>query len=335
MKKILFPILLMGLCLSQAAEGQTHSSPVNDSLLNDLINAPKNSFVISLGIGNNPYNLEAKTGGQVSQQAFLLPGLAYFHKTGLGIGTHAYGILGDTYGGKRFFEYDISPFYDYDKGKAFSFGISFSKYFYSDSASLPQSPLTNEGYGYVNYNNWWLVPVMGFDYAFGHYKDNTGADVSASDLLLILSVKHYFSFDGILNTDDYLSLTPLIALTAGTDKYLRSFGSTSYGVRNNKHELLRSTLISRGSFRTSGRGRSIGSGRTAGRGSTSPSGSTYTYGYTSEESQFLPRTLEAAFTIGYGIGKFSLEPSYFLDIPLQPSEKSAYGYFLATLSFSF
>lgn len=314
--------LLMGMVLLNVSTGYAQKYGALDTALaiEDLSDTTDNlsfdntsQLIISAGIGNIPYALQSKT-GVTTQGLYVKPGIAYFHKSGLNISACAYNLLVPQANG--WFEYDITPGYDFDKGDAVSFGFSYTLYLFNHSFPLEQSPLTNEFYGYITENNWWVKPTIGLDYAVGQFKDSISNLLhDAGDVALLAEISHRFTATDLLSTRDEFDFTPGITLFTGTDKYLRGFGSARYI----RHDKTTKRVIK----------------RRPKKGSRYAPVKLYTNSYTPMQAKFLPRVVETALDISYNIGKFTLEPQCYLDVPLQSGEGNANFYFLTTVSVTF
>ncbi|HUX85310.1 MAG TPA: hypothetical protein VMV20_08740 [Chitinophagaceae bacterium] len=264
-------------------------------------------LVVSAAFGNNPYEQLHKSNYILVNKSFFMPEIAYTHRTGLGISLSAYDLFGSEDNG--WFEYDVAPSYTFDRGKDVSFGISYQKYLYSKTSPLPRTPLTNETYAYVLVNSWWVQPGAAVDYAWGTYtlKKKT---YPADDFDILLSIQHAFDFSGLFTAEDDLNLTPALNLVLGTEKFTRSFGSTKL-IGRAKHIQKNATdvehVITGANINT----------------------------YTVQQSEFLPRTFEASIDLSYQLGKFSLEPQYYFDIPLGAGQTGNFSYFLLTAAVTF
>ncbi|MBN9351687.1 MAG: hypothetical protein J0H55_13490 [Chitinophagaceae bacterium] len=285
-----------------------NKKPENDD------NDNANKLIISTAIGNNPYKIENSKGSN-SSGTYLKPGIALAFHNGFEISAYTYALMGLSSHG--LFEYDFTPEYSYDKGKAFSFDLSYTRYVFNSNSNIESSPLKNELYTGLNYNNFWIQPGLAFDFAFGNYVDSTGQQFFSSDVAAIFSVKHPFDVSPFLTGNGDLNLTPSIDLVSGTDKFIRSFGSTRFVNRIG------------GSSKIIKKKKSVGAAGVGG-GNTK----LYTESFTSNQAMFLPRVVEANIDIDYTIGKFGFEPEYSYDMGLAKGESNV-SYFLATLSYAF
>ncbi|HVB03261.1 MAG TPA: hypothetical protein VNE41_06045 [Chitinophagaceae bacterium] len=292
------------LLTANLAYGQMDTTIGSLEALMDTTTPVKSQLVFSAAIGNNPYNQLSKNTYILVNKIYFMPGISYTHKSGLGLAISAYDLFGE--GDKGWFEYDISPSYTFDQDKNLSFGISFEKYLYSKVSPIPRSPLNSEFYSYIIVNPWWLQPGLALDYAYGEYQMKKKI-IPAEDIEILASLQHVFDFDNLIFANDDLSITPAINLIAGTDKYIRSFGST----------------------RLAGRSKHITK-----KGKNIPITASTINTYTVQQSQFLARTLEASLDLNYTIGKFTLEPQYYYDFALDPSQGN-FSYFLITTSLTF
>lgn len=307
MKKNYFTCSILIILFSLSAQAQQKGSSSGTS-------GNQSQLVISAGLGNNPYKIENSKGG-TSGGAYFKPGIAYYHKSGLSISAYTFALIGPSSNG--LFEYDLTPGYDFNKGKAFSFGFSYTRYFFNSNSSIEASPLRNEFYGYVSYNNVWIQPTLAIDAETGSYTDSLGVAHSASDGAVIFSLTHQFTFTSLLNQQDELDISPVGSLLTGTDKFVRSFGSTRFI----RHIITTEQIIKRKKT-------------TIPLVSKKKRKTLYTSAYNNEQGQFLPRLLEASLDLDYTIGNFSFEPQYYYDIPLVQGEMAT-GFFLITCGYSF
>ncbi len=273
----------------------------------DTTPAIKSQLVISAAIGNNPYEQLHKSDYILVNKSFFMPEVAYTHKTGLGISFSAYDLFGS--GDDGWFEYDLAPSYTFDRGKDVSFGVSYQKYLYSKTSPLPKTPLSNETYVYTLVNSWWIQPGAAMDYAWGNYikKKKT---LPADDFDILLSLQHEFDFSDVFSAEDALNLTPAINLVSGTEKFTRSFGSTRLiGRAQHIQKAVKGVehILTDASINT----------------------------YTVQQAEFLPRTFEASMDLIYKVGKLSLEPQYYFDIPLGSGQTGNFSYFLVTVALTF
>lgn len=275
-------------------------------MLMDSTHAPKSELVVSLGIGNQPYSFITRTRNTTtigySTKTFLTPSIAYYHKSGLGLSFSTYTLLDGSQ--KGLFEYDITPSYDYVEDD-FRVGVAFTKYLFEDTSKLPfpKTPLTNELYAYITLQQLWVQPSIAFDYAFGAYEETGGIGnqfkrkYEANDFSVVTTLRHTFSFFGVLSNVDAVDIVPGVLLIMGTDKYNRSFGGTFYDARIRRYRRVQ--------------------------------------GASSQTSAFDFRVFGASLNLSYSIGKLTISPQYFLDVPLQKSDRSHYSYFLTTVCFFF
>lgn len=306
MQKFLLTCAILLLFFSLTVQAQKKSSS-SDSADN------QSQLVISAGVGNNPYKIE-NSKGNPSGGIYLKPGIAYYHKSGISLSAYSYTLLGSSSHG--FFEFDVTPEYDFIEGDAFSFGVAYTRYFFNNNSSLQASPLKNDFYGYGTFNNWWIKPSLALDVETGTYVDTTGPAHSAGDVAVMLSFTHSFTFFSLPGQNDDLTILPAISLITGTDKFVRSFGSSRFirpiksPGRVIKKKSKETTLLKKKKKLV------------------------YTNTFTKQQAQFLPRILEGSVDLDYSVGNLTFEPQYYYDVPLTGSEKAA-GYFLISVSYAF
>ena len=219
----------------------TDSTMQIDSLLKDLrsmldsLDYDKSFLAMNINVSNGLFSL--RNNNFNSQQAVmnkfsLVPAVSYNHKSGLGITGAAYMIFDSAKSG--FYQYALSPSYDYVKGKKVSFGVSYTHYFVSDGYEDYSTPFANEFYGYIHGRKGWLRPGASLGWAMGNYKDVYIKDTvilgiprriidtthtSISDLSITASLAHEFEWDGVLAKDDDLTITPILYVVAGAQQY--------------------------------------------------------------------------------------------------------------------
>src|SRR5262249_32871832 len=86
-------------------------------------------------------------------------------KNGLGITASANMI--DDGKSHNFYQFTISPSFDYIKDRKLATGISYTKYITKDALPFYTSPLQNEIYGYFLWRKAWLQPGITANYGWG------------------------------------------------------------------------------------------------------------------------------------------------------------------------
>ncbi len=157
------------------AKGDT--TAVMDSLMAgfdafmDSLSAPTSFASASLGMGNRTFSIKNNSLNtqETSRQLSFTPTLGYYHKSGLGIS--ATGFMANLGGSFHFYQYAVTPSYDYISNR-FSAGISYTRYLGKDTATLNASPYDNDLYAYVylRRNTWRFGVAAGF--ASGSFNDN-------------------------------------------------------------------------------------------------------------------------------------------------------------------
>lgn len=238
------------------------STAVMDSLLKDFdkymdsLAAPSSFFTISVGIGSGYFSFENKNSFVLStaKKPLLSPSAGYYHKSGLGL--TATGFLLLDAGNTNFYQLSISPSFDYLHSSTVNTGISFTKYFSKDSLPFYTSPLEQEVFAYFGIKKWKVRPTLSIGYGWGSKKEYEKKQTliwnrwlqrsergyiiveneeSVQDLAATLSVKYNFNWYDIFKKDDGFTLTPVILLTGGTQRFgfNTSYQSPSTVIRNN------------------------------------------------------------------------------------------------------
>lgn len=240
------------------ASGDT--TAIIDSLLKgfdsylDSITGSKSFFSVNLGAGTGFFSFNEKNSTTVNtrQKLIFSPSAGYFHKSGFGISVTGFAIHEDN--ALNMYQAAVSPSYDLIK-KAFSAGISFTKYITRDSLKFYTTPIQNELFVYFSYKKWWIRPSISFSYGWGSQEEYEKRKLSRLAYLLSLSNNYYvivrneqqirdfsatcslrkdIDWYGVFGKKDNLTFTPVVLLNAGT----QNFGfNTSYSY--NRTPLLR------------------------------------------------------------------------------------------------
>src|SRR6185295_10269636 len=95
--------------------------------------------------------------------------LGYYDASGFGFTTIGYIVKDDSK--LNFYQFSISPSFDYLQNRNFAAGVSFTRFFTKDSLSFYTSPLQNELYGYFTYRKSWFRPAISVSYGWGSRSD--------------------------------------------------------------------------------------------------------------------------------------------------------------------
>lgn len=238
------------------------STAVIDSLLQDFgkymdsLAKPTSFFTISAGIGTGYFSFENKNSYAFTTEKKLLisPSVGYYHKSGLGLSATGFYLPGANKAG--FYQFAVSPSYDYLRSKKLSTGISFTKYFSKDSLPFYNTPIQQEIFAYFSIKKWKLRPSMSVSYGWGTKEEYEKRQVlvwnrwlqrsqrgfitvkneeSIHDFAATLSLKYNFTWDDVFSDDDGFTLTPVLLLSGGTQRFgfNTSYSSSSAVIRNN------------------------------------------------------------------------------------------------------
>jgi hypothetical protein len=226
----------------------------------DSLLAPRSYFLINVSAASGYFNYKENTDLATRKQLIVSPTIGYYHKSGPGI-TLA-GNFTD-YGQKRKgYQFSISPSFDFIQNLKWVGGIAFIKYFTKDSLPFYTTPLQNEINGYVLWRKPWLQPGLGLSYGWGSKKDlkkredairlflrrrgiiyySGSTEESIIDFSMIASLRHSFYWHYVLGHKDYIRFTPMLAFSAGTQKYgfNQTTGTYAINLRNNSAILFNS-----------------------------------------------------------------------------------------------
>jgi hypothetical protein len=213
----------------------------------DSILMPHSYFLGSLSLGKGYFNFTSKSSEllQTSKKFTYSPTLGYFHKSGWGLS--AIGNIVNDENKMNFYQFSLSPSYDYLEDKDLATGFSYTRYFTKNSLPFYTSPLQNEVYGYFTYRKWWFRPTVSISYGWGSRSEYQkreeliqslrlrprgftyiNSKESISDFSLITSVRHDFYWLDVFAYNDHIRFTPQLVLASGTQKFGFNQSSNTY-----------------------------------------------------------------------------------------------------------
>jgi len=218
-----------------------------DLFLDSLL-MPRSYFMGSLSVSKGFFNFSSKSSAlpKTTQKFTYLPTLGYYHKSGLGISAVGY-IVNDE-ANLNFYQFSLTPSYDFLKNPSLAAGFSYTRYFTKDSLPFYTSPLQNDLYAYFSYRKWWVRPTVSVSYGWGSRSDFRkrerqvqslriisdgytiiNSEESINDFAISASVRHDFYWLDVFTFNDHIRFTPQIAFTNGTQKFGFNQTSNSYG----------------------------------------------------------------------------------------------------------
>ena len=272
-----------------------------DALLNDLdlfldsMLTPRSYVLLNLSVTQGYYSFTNKNNLRIreAKKAVWSPMFGYYDKSGVGITLASYVIYDSS---KRYvYQTSFTPSYDYLQNRKLATGVSFTRYFTRTKLPFYTSPLQNELNGYFLWRKSFLQPGVALSYGWGNrteYKRREIAyqklltatarngDVKIVDTISVItrvlsknsesvvdfstmfSVRHDFYWLEIFSKKDHIRFSPLLTVTAGTQKFgfnnesATSFSNiratTYYSSRSvslrQQFQLLSSTLYLRGEY---------------------------------------------------------------------------------------
>ncbi|MEO5593488.1 MAG: hypothetical protein ABIR15_16900 [Chitinophagaceae bacterium] len=309
------------------AKGDT--TAVMDSLMMgfdaflDSLSQPKSFFSASAGMGNRTFSIKnnsLNTQEATTRQLSFTPALAYYHKSGLGIS--ATGFIANLGNSFHFYQYAVTPSYDYISSKI-STGISYTRYFGKDTATLNASPYDNDLYAYFNIHrkSWRYGIAVG--YATGNFKDKLSYPDSVYRYINLLqrfewvhirktieSTNHIkdFSLSASVRKDFewYAVFTKKDNITASVTAYLVTGASKIKTSTNINYATKRLTLAKfKRSYDSAG------------------------------GNDFEVQSAALSASIFYTIGKFNVQPIWFMDYYFQDTDQKFSQVFSLTFAYNF
>jgi len=309
------------------AKGDT--TAVMDSLMQgfdaflDSLSQPKSFFSVSTGVGNRTFSIKnnaLNAQEATTKQLSFTPTLGYYHKNGLGISMT--GFLTSLNNRLKFYQYAATPSYDYISHKI-SAGISYTRYFGKDTATLHSSPYDNDLYAYFNihHGNWRFGVAPG--YATGNFKDKISYADSIlrfntllqkyewvyfrktiestnrlRDFSLSASVRRDFEWYGLFSKTDNLTASLTTYLVTGTSK-MKTSTNINYAIKK-----LTLARFKRTYNDANGNG-------------------------------FQVQSAALSASLFYTIGKFNLQPIWFMDYYFQDTDQPFSQVFSFSLAYNF
>ncbi|MEO8763896.1 MAG: hypothetical protein ABI416_06405 [Ginsengibacter sp.] len=243
-------VLFLSKCFAQAdpSDKQIMDSLLqNDEMLKLIgdFGKPVSYFRANLGAGNQLYSSDDKAveSLQNTRQLIISPSIGYYHKSGFGMSLA--GFLLSENKKTDFYQYSISPFYNYSRSKIVEASLSYTHYFQKNIYSANTSPIQNELYGNIVFKKPWLKPGIATGYALGTYHEIINIDtfvrianqrihikyidtttIKLSSFSLAGTVEHTFAFYNVFSKKDGLTFVPQFSLIAGINSYKISHKSS-------------------------------------------------------------------------------------------------------------
>lgn len=208
------------------------------ALFKELMEEKSSYFNINFNVGNqlfskNNFSLNSQQATQ--NTVSFKPGAGYYHKSGLSLSGLAYLNLSNSKAG--FYQYAVTPAYEYSGEGKVAAGISYTHYFTKAKDTLPDfaTPYDDEFYGYAYLTKGAVQPGITVGYATGKYTSIFRGKVlgpfgggiifvidsqktKQADFSISASLQHDFEWYDVLKKDDGLSFTPTLMLNAGSSK---------------------------------------------------------------------------------------------------------------------
>jgi hypothetical protein len=199
----------------------------------------------------------------------------------------------------NFYQFSLTPSYDYFANRNLATGISYSRFFTKDQLSFYTSPLKNELYTYFTWRKSWIRPTVAMSYGWGSRSDYQEREEfitvlrlrprgytyintkeSVSDFSVIASLRHDFYWLDVFTYNDHIRFTPQLTFTSGTQKFGFNQSSTTYAtsIRTGSNVLYSSENV-----------------------------------YLDDQLNFQPLSLTMFLRGEYSIGKFFIQPQFTMD----------------------
>jgi hypothetical protein len=277
---------------------------------------PSSYLQVSVGVGNKLFGTRNNVLNelQIGNKLIFTTSASYFHKSGFGIG--ATGYLLNEKGNTGFYQYSITPSYEYSDGKNFGATVSYTRYLIPDKYNITASPIQNDFYVAALLKKPWIRPGLAIDYSTGDYHEiihidttlkqqNHNVVIQFTDTIhthltsyaLTAFGEHSIQAYGIFSDRDAINLTLQLLANFDYNNYNVTHNSTSY--EYNTFSKVKRKRIQK------------------------PSKGNSTTNYTStnnttdnaplDNSTFMAESIGFNLNANYLIGKFNIEPSIYVD----------------------
>jgi hypothetical protein len=217
----------------------------------DSMYSPHSFGIIAVVFNKGYYTYQSTNESESSlmsaKRTTFTPTLGYYHRSGFGIT----GIASFVNDRKDFsyYQFALTPSYDYLDNKKFATGIGYTRYFTKDSLPFYTSPLQNEVSAYFTVRKWWFKPIVTISYGWGNRSEYEQRQTLIEDLrlrprgftyvsnsesivdfTLTTSIRHDFYWLDVFAFNDHIRLTPQLTFTSGSQKFGFNESSNTYGV---------------------------------------------------------------------------------------------------------
>lgn len=175
---------------------------------------------VSAGLSFDPVAAYHITGTDTSfvNALSVAPSISLRHISGVGISYSPGFVTGGTSPGLYVHAVTLG-IEQYDK-ETFDYSFNYSHYFFTNTSSVPYSPINNEIYGSIGLKKGWLHPSLSAGIGFGNNTETSPAS-HAYDIGASFGVSHGFSWDKF-------SFTPSLSVNGGTNEYFSLLSFTKY-----------------------------------------------------------------------------------------------------------
>lgn len=286
----------------------------NDEMIKMInnIGKPMSYFRINAGVGDKLTGSQDKAveSLQNNSQLIISPSIGYSHKSGFGISATAY--LFNENNKTGFYQYTISPSYSYTRGNVADVTLYYTRYIVTNKYSTSASPIKNEFYASLNFKKPWIKPSISAGYSTGNYNEIVTIDTTVkisnqqfhikytdststkiSSFSFAAGLAHSFLFYNLFSMKDGLAFTPQLALITGINNYVTSHTSTLANYNSfTKRQLKRIRHFQ---------------------------------SEANNNNKFELQSLGLDVDVNYAIGKFYVEPEFYVDyyLPQSPGNKFA------------
>ena len=261
----------------------------------DSIAIPSSSsyFTIGVGIGNTLFGSRSDAINSKlfsNNEIIYSPNISYSHKSGFNVNATIY-YLNEGGRGVDASQYAITPGYELPDNQNITFTVANAHYFIKDKFSLYASPIQNDFYTSLADKKSWLHPGIAIDYATGTYREQqyqrSFYDSTTNKLKsfsIIPSISHQFKRKSVFAATDEISFLPMLML---------NIGNSSTTIQHKTNMGNRNIFAAKKGKLTK-----------------------------FQNTPFQVESIGLSTELSYIIGKFSIEPQFYLDYYLPSTDQS-------------
>ena len=315
MQKLLLLSFMIGLSLKNYAQINLAKNINNMDKGNDKDSSLERAetgkgssyFIAGIAVGNRLLSVHNKVVNSKETSAIatiFTPSITYQNKSGfnLAVGTS---LLNDSARGFSANQYYLSIGYQLPSNDNVDFAAIYTHYYIVDKYDASSSPIQNDFFTSLMFKKTWLQPSIAFDYSNGNSYDVTtkgrlydSVTNKLKSYAFIASLNHEFNWESVFKKNDGFTFTPALLLNLGTSNVTLLHKTNATNIARLVGKKGKLTKF--------------------------------------ENTGFAAESVGIDLSASYAMGKFSIEPDFYLDYYLPATTVSRFtNVFNISLSYKF